>query len=119
MSKSQSPQPAGVWAVSRKVRIPSLSHEADGVTLARALEATDGVKRVTPHLAHRRLEICYDASVIDYRTLVKAMEAHGFPPAGNWLARLKGNWYQFTDSNARENANLPPPACCNKAPKRR
>lgn len=119
MSTSQSPQPAGVWVVSRKVRIPSLSHEADGVTLARALEATDGVKRATPDLAHHRLKIRYDASVIDYRALVIAMEEHGFPPARNWLARLKGNWYQFTDSNVRENANLPPPACCNKAPKKR
>jgi hypothetical protein len=56
---------------------------------------------------------------MDYLTVVRLLEEQGFPPSNNWWARVKASWFQFTDSNARENANLPPPACCNKAPKKR
>ena len=110
---------SGVWDVSRTIRIPALKHDADATLLARAMEAQDGVKRVTADIARQRLEILYDASMVDYQTVITLLEQQGFPPVKNWWSRLIGNWYQFTDSNARENANLPPPACCNKAPKKR
>jgi hypothetical protein len=38
------------------------------------------------------------------------------PPLSNWWTRLKASWYQYTDTNARDNANAPPAACCNKLP---
>lgn len=119
MSEMQSSRPAGVWEVRRRIRIPALSHEADGVTLKRALEQYEGVRQAQAEPANQRIEVRYDASLIDFMTLLTVLEEQGFPAASSWIARLKANWYQFTDSNARENANLPPPACCNKAPKKR
>jgi len=119
MSEMQSSRPTGVWEVRRKIRIPALVHAADGASLKRALEQYEGVRQAEVEPVKHRVEVRYDASVIDFMTLLSVLEEQGFPPTRSWLARLKASWYQFTDSNARENAHLPPPACCNKAPKKR
>lgn len=117
MSHTTTPQFEGVWEVKRIISIPSLIHEDDAGMLIGLLEQLDGVKQVVPDITHRRLKVRYDASKANYHQLAMILEAQGFPPSRSWWSRLKGNWYQFTDSNARENANLPPPSCCNKPPK--
>jgi hypothetical protein len=119
MSDNYTSKSGGIWDVRRRVRIPSLVHEADGAALSRELESLEGIKRVVPDVSHHKIGITYDASLMDYHTVCVTLEKQGFPPANGWMDRLKANWYQFTDSNSRENANLPPPACCNKAPKKR
>jgi hypothetical protein len=119
MSKNQDAQAGGIWDVRRRIRVPALGHEADAAALVRVMESFNGVKEVVADAGRNRIDIRYDASVVDYQSLMAVLEEQGYPPAKNWWTSLKGNWYQFTDSNSRENANLPPPACCNKAPKKR
>lgn len=119
MSQDKPVQSNGIWDVSRKISVPSLVSDADATALIQALQGVAGVKTVVSETTQHCLVVRYDASVVDYLTLLQVLREIGHPPAYTWWARLKGNWYQFTDSNSRENANLPPPACCNKAPKKR
>jgi len=116
---TQSSSPAGTWDVSRKIKLSLPIQGDDAQVVSRAIEALDGVKAISLDQGKQLLEIHYSAAVIDYSTLVANLQKCGFPTANTMWSRLKGNWYQFTDTNSRENANLPPPACCNKAPKRR
>ncbi len=76
-----------------------------------------GVRTVTADVKKHRAVVSYDVTVMDYRSIIAALEEAGFPPLDDWLSRVKGNWYRFTEENARENAKAPPPACCNKPPK--
>lgn len=119
MSNTRAEKSAGFWDVCRKIRIAGLQEAADATEMTRILEALNGVKKVKPEVEKARVIICYDASRIDYKTISAALQGKGFAPAAGWWSRLKGGWYQFNDSNARENARLPPPACCNKPPPER
>lgn len=119
MSDNHNTQTGGIWDVRRSLSVPGLVHEADSASLVSRMEAMDGVKKVTTDVRHHKVVVTYDASSVDFYSLARQLEDLGFPPAKGWWSRLKGNWYQFTDSNSRENASLPPPACCNKAPKKR
>lgn len=117
MANTHSAKPTGVWEVTRTIRIPGLSQEADALVIVRALDELSGVKKVSTDTHKRCVSVQYDASAVDYNSIVILLESAGFPALSGWWSRLKGNWYQFTDSNARENANLPTPPCCNKSPK--
>lgn len=117
MTSTQSTKPTGVWEVTRKIRIPGLSQEADALVIAKTFEGLSGVRKVSSDTHKRCVVVQYDASAVDYNSIVILLESAGFPAATGWWSKLKGSWYQFTDSNARENANLPTPPCCNKSPK--
>jgi len=117
MSNARTTKPAGMWEVSRKIRVPSLGQEADAMVLVPALEGLAGVRKVTTDTHKRCVVVRYDAAEIGYNALVSVLEMNGYPPSTSWWSNLKANWFQFTDSNARENANLPAPPCCNKPPK--
>ena len=109
--------PGGNWEVRRKIKIPALRHEADAIAVAAAIGQLAGVRDVGADVKKQQVTVLYDASKIAYQQIVDAMVHTGFPPLDNLWRRFKGNWFQFTDSNARENAKDPPSACCNKPPK--
>ena len=111
-------KPAGAWEVRRRIRIPALADAADAAAAESALGRLPGVRGVAADARTRQVAVRYDASRTAYREIAAALESAGFPPAGNWWGRLRGGWYQFSDTNARENAQAPPPACCNKPPRR-
>jgi len=76
-----------------------------------------GVTRVQMEAGQSRLRVTYDASKTDYRTLGLGVEQAGLALAGGWWNHLKVRLYQFSDTNARDNAKAPPPSCCNKPPR--
>ena len=116
--KSQDPmKPQGTWEVRRRIGIPALVHAADALTVERHLNALAGVRKALGDMARRRVEVRYDASEVDYRTVAQRLEAIGFPPDDGRWSRFKGGLFQFLDTNARNNAHAPPPACCNKPPR--
>ncbi len=117
MKAHASLKPSGPWEVRRRIRLPSLSHRADGLAVERAVTELSGVVIAVADVGKHRLEIRYDASRVNYLRIVEKLEQTGFPPLLNWWSRLKGNWYRFSDETARENARTPPSACCNKPPK--
>jgi copper chaperone CopZ len=103
--------------VRRRIELPALAGEADAKMVEQALDALPGVANATADIANHHLEVEYDAALIDYQAIMKAVESAGFPPSHSWRNRARAGIYQFMDSNARDNAKAPPPACCNKPPK--
>lgn len=117
--KTQDPmKPVGVWEVRRSIRIPALVHAADTMAVERAVGALSGVRKVVTDVDKHQLVVRYDASQSSYQAIVEVLEIAGFPPLDNWWNRVKGNCYQFSDTNAKDNAKAPPPACCNRPPKK-
>lgn len=107
----------GVWDVRRKITIPSLDAASDVAGITASLESLDGVRHVAVELDKKRMNVVYDASQVDYRAIVSLLSESGYSPLDSWWSNLRARIYQFTDSNARENANTPSPPCCNKPPK--
>ncbi|HID06726.1 MAG TPA: cation transporter [Armatimonadetes bacterium] len=103
--------------VRRRIEIPALASDADAMMLEQALDALPGLASAAVDIAKHHLEVEYDAARIDYQTIMKTVESAGFSPSHGLSSRLRGSVYQFLDSNARDNAKAPPPACCNKPPK--
>jgi copper chaperone CopZ len=110
-------KPRGTWEVRRRIKIPALAHAADAMAVERAVSALSGVRKVATDVDRHQVIVRYDASQTAYQMIVEVLERTGFPPLDNWWSRVKGNWYQFSDTNARDNAKAPPPVCCNKPPK--
>lgn len=116
--KSQDPmKPIGTWEVRRRIKVPALVHAADVIAVERAVRKLSGVRRMASDVEKHQVVVRYDASQSSYQAIVEVLENTGFPPLDNWWSRFKGNLYQYTDTNARDNAHAPPPACCNKPPK--
>lgn len=119
MEKTETLKPRGTWEVRRKIEIPTLADEAAASQVVQALQALPGVKGVAADSRRRQVTLRYDSTETDYRSIVTLLEGIGYPAPNRWWANLKGSWYQFIDSNARENAHIPASPCCNKPPKPR
>ena len=117
MHTHDSMKPVGPWEVKRSIKIPALSHEADGIAVERAIHSLSGISKVSTDVGKQKIIVRYDTRQSEYRVILALLEQVGFPPVRNWWNNFKGNWYQYCDTNARDNAKLPPPACCNKPPK--
>jgi len=116
--KTQDPlKPAGVWEVRRRIRVPALVDVDDAMAVERAIRALPGVRKVVTEVDKHRIGVRYDATQSTYQAVVEVLGNIGFPPLDDWWSRFKGNMYQFSDTNARDNAKAPPPACCNKPPR--
>lgn len=117
MNRQDLLKPEGPWEVRRSIKLQSVTHAADAVAVERALGEMQGVLGVAAELEKKRVVVRYDASQQNYQNIVDTMGKSGFLPLDSWWNRVKGNWYRFSDENARNNAKAPPPACCNKPPK--
>ena len=103
--------------VRRLIAIPALTGEVDAMMVEQAVNVLPGVANVAADITKHRLMVQYDAAQSDYQAIVQALDSAGFPPSHGWSSRIRGSVYQFLDTNARDNAKAPPPACCNKPPK--
>lgn len=117
MKIRDSMKPVGTWEVRRRIKIPGLAHAADTMAVEYAVSMLPGVRKVAADVGKHQVVVLYDASQLAYQSVVEVLENTGFPPVDSWWSRFKGNWFQYTDTNARESAHAPPPACCNKPPK--
>lgn len=116
--KTQDPMnPVGAWEVRRRIKVPALVHDADAMAVERVLGPLPGIRQVVADASRQQVVVLYDITGADFQTILTSLENVGFPPLDNWWSRRKMNWYQFTESNGRENAKAPPAACCNKPPK--
>lgn len=116
--KSHDPlKPVGIWEVRRTITVPTLA-EANGIMkVEKSVAELPGVRKVIANSELHRIELCYDASKTDYQAIAEKLTQTSMPPSASWWNRLKGCWFQFTDANIRNNANAPPPPCCNKPPR--
>jgi hypothetical protein len=64
------------------------------------------------------LRITYDQNRMVYSELLQLLQDNLLELDMSWFFRLKAAWLNHLETTARENALAPPPACCNKAPKK-
>lgn len=74
--------------------------------------------KVATDVDRHQVIVRYDASQSSYQSIVEVLGKTGFSPLDSWWNRVKGNCYQFSDTNVRDNAKAPPPACCNRPPRK-
>ena len=117
MKNHDSLKPVGTWEVRHRIDIPALVHEADAMVAERTIGSLSGVRKVAVDLNKHQLVVRYDASQTDYQKIVDASTSIGFSPTDNWWSRFKSSWFQFVDTNVRDNAKAPPSPCCNKPPR--
>ncbi len=117
MDKSNAYQNKGTWDVRRHLKIPSLQHKADTLSVIAVVDTLPGVRQAEVDLSHYRLKLLYDSSQVDFQRVKTDLEASGYPTAADRWSRLREQWYRFVDSNMRENSHAPPPVCCSKPPK--
>jgi len=110
-------QHKGNWQVVRIIQLPSIDNRSDIQLIERCLMKLDGIEQVTGDTHKKHIKVTYDASQIAYNAIVNTLIAVGKPPKNNWWTRLKGGWFQYTDTNARDNAHAPAAPCCNKPPR--
>lgn len=105
------------WTVRRTIRIPRLINAEDEYAIKQALRSLPGMINIKTNTKRMKITVNYDASQLNYKTITKVLIKIGMPTLNNWWSRFKGSCYHYTDSNARDNANAPAPACCNKPPR--
>lgn len=106
------PSSQGDWVVKRRFTLPTMAQESDTRVIAERLGRMPGVRGMSTDIERQRLTVAYDFIQTDCRTVLAALEEIGFPVADNRWARFKTNWYQYIDTNGRDNANAPAAPCC-------
>ncbi|HDK38074.1 MAG TPA: cation transporter [Thiolapillus brandeum] len=114
---NDSSKPIDDWDVRRYIKLTDFLSTADAAIVRNVLGTLRGVNSVNTEVGKNQVVVVYDASKLDYRAVLKALETTGVFPARGWWSRIRGSMYQFSDGNARDNAKVPPPVCCNKPPK--
>jgi copper chaperone CopZ len=109
-------QLSDAWTVRRSIQIPGLKNSNDVFMIKQALGDLSGIKNIASSTDNFQITISYEASQLNYQTIKDVLKTIGMPPLNNWWTRFKASWYQYTDGNAKDNANAPPATCCNKPP---
>lgn len=105
------------WVVTRKIPVSFQNSELDEKSLDDAFRGLSGLVDISVDHKKPIIFIEYDVTQIQYKTVLeKIVEAGGTIKDSLWF-RWKQGWIEFTETNMRDNAKAPPPACCNKPPK--
>ena len=76
------------------------------------------IKKVDYDSTAENLLIEYDQLVLNFTGLLAILSELGINYKKGFVLNCRSSWYDYLDTTARENASAPPPACCNKPPKR-
>jgi len=105
------------YLVNRHLWLESLDAEK-AATIAQEIEALIGVDSLMLDPDSRRLDIAYDASVLQIEQIEAIVHCHGSDLDQSWWTRFKVGWYRYTDQNVQGNAKHEP-WCCSKMPPRK
>lgn len=86
--------------------------------LTGVLEATTGIGNALFDTSEDHLIVEYDPIKIVYSNIEKILDDQQVNRAHGFKQGLLSIWYDYLDTTARDNALAPPPACCNKPPRR-
>lgn len=104
--------------VKRKVQLsPSGSNKLVGEILV-ALKATAGIRNAVYDIDKNQLSIEYDLLLTQYASILSQLVDLEVEIQKGFRFNMLSNWYDYLDGSIRENGMAPPPACCNKVPKR-
>ena len=82
------------------------------------LEAASGIENVLFNTNENNLFVEYDPIKMVYSNIEKIIDDQQVNRAHGFKQGLLSIWYEYLDATARDNALAPPPACCNKPPRR-
>lgn len=102
----------GVWEVKRHISVPAMSRERDALVVGNRLAQIKGMRGVCGDARRQRLTIVYDVTQLDYDQVLDTLKETGFPSEDGPWERFKARWFQYLDTNGRENANAPEAPCC-------
>ncbi len=117
MKKKPAVETGDSWTVSRNLRLVKPVSEDEAARITEALGSLEGLTGFKIEAGSDRLEVTYNVIKMDYQGLNKTLATLGCPLASGGWSRIKGWFYQFSDTTARDNAKAPPPPCCNKPPR--
>ena len=117
MNKKQAADTNDTWTVRRNLRLARAVSADEVARIEEALASLEGLVGYSIEQGSDRLKVSYNVMKMDYRVLGNALDKSGCSLASRRWSRIKGWFYQFSDTNARDNAKAPPPPCCNKPPR--
>ena len=82
------------------------------------LEVTSGIENFLFLTSEDNLFVEYDPIKIVYSNIEKILDEQQVNRAYGFKQELLSIWYDYLDTTARDNEAAPPPACCNKPPRR-
>ena len=104
MAKYLRPGIYGIFLLSRSLRFIG-SESLDSELIVTRIEDMPGINTVSLDKDQLVLHLSYDASQLSINEIDEVIEKCGIRFSRDWWTRVKKNWYQFTDSNSRSNAN--------------
>ena len=102
----------------RKIPFPPGCKQLQIRKLKGVLEATTGIGNALFITSEDSLIVEYDPIKIAYSNIEKIVDDQQVNRAHGFKQGLLSIWYDYLDTTARDNALAPPPACCNKPPRR-
>ena len=106
------------WVVKRKISVVFKEKACDDIVLERAIASFPGISYISVDTTKCEITIQYNVTRVRYYQIITEIKKAGASIKGGILSKWKQGWIEFTEINMRENAKAPPPACCNKPPKR-
>lgn len=103
---------------TRKIYIIPDSERREIEVALNRLNAFPGVNKVLHRRQNSHFEIEYDLLKTSYSDIERILSEQDIYLATGIKNRFLSIWYEHLDNTARDNANAPPPACCNKPPRR-
>lgn len=95
--------------VRRGLRV---AQPADALRAVEQLRQVPGIIEAGIAPGAGRLRVTYDAAVLDFAGLMRALEQAGVPLQHRRRDRIRAAWYGYLDHNARGNAASTGGACC-------
>ena len=117
MNKKQAADTDDTWTVRRALRLARVVSADDIARIEKNLASLEGLLCFSVKQGSDKLKVSYNVMKMDYQVLGKTLDELGCPLSSRSWSRIKGWFYQFSDTNARDNATAPPPPCCNKPPR--
>ena len=102
----------------RKIPVSPGCRQLQARKLTGVLEATSGIDNVLFNTGGNNLFVEYDPIKIVYSKIEKILDEQQVNRAHGFRQGLLSIWYDYLDTTLRDNALAPPPACCNKPPRR-
>jgi len=104
--------------IKRKISITFIADQEAFIAAIVSVKKNSFIKNIDYLVTHKTLLIEYDQRLVDFSRVLSTLTAQGIHYKKGFIFNGLSNWYDYVDNAARDNSTAPPPACCNKPPKR-
>lgn len=97
-------QMRGMWDIRHWISVPTMDDDSKSKSLQSSLKSVEGVVKVLTYPSKHKIRIVYDQSIIDYQSILKALDNTGFPASKSWWSKTKATWFQYLDEKIKAKA---------------